>query len=243
MNSINRLLVSLVALFLVVSAVVTALVAAGALDYRFLPGERALYDVSGGWFAYAALDESVPYEVSGESAPYNISGELFPYDISGSWFESELRGLAELGWVGKTVSIASALAVIALALVLLALQVKAGMQRGARPLLVSSSELGVFNIDPASVRLLAETTGAYNRNVVDLRCNIHLPRKTVPPGPARIVIYCHPLIVLGADVQEVRDDLQARIKEVVERLSGLEVERVNVTRARYDQGQEDRLIE
>ena len=65
----------------------------------------------------------------------------------------------------------------------------------------------------------------------------------MPPGPARIVIYCYPLIVLGADVQEVRDDLQARIKEVVERLSGLEVERVNVTRARYDQGQEDRLIE
>jgi hypothetical protein len=207
MNRINRFLVSLVALFLVVSAVVTVLVAADALEYRFLPGA-------------SAEDEA-----------------------ASTWFESELRGLAESGGAEKTVSIAAALAVIAAMLGLLALQAKGGTQRRGTPLLVSSTDLGVFNIDPASVRLLVERTGSYNRDIVDIRCGLHLARKTLSPGPDRVVISCHPVITLGSDAQAVRDDLQARVKEVVERLTGLEVQRVNITRVRYDQGQETRLIE
>ena len=207
MNRINRSLVSLVALFLVVSAVVTVLVAADALEYRFLPGD-------------SAEDET-----------------------SSAWFESELRGLAEAGWPEKTVSIVAAIAVIGLMLGLLALQAKGGTQPRGTPLLVSSTDLGVFNIDPASVRLLVERTGSYNRDIVDIRCSLRLARKTLPPGPDRVVISCHPVITLGSDAQAVRDDLQARVKEVVERLTGLEVQRVNITRVRYDQGQETRLIE
>ena len=197
----------MVALFLIVSAVVTVLVAADALEYQFLPGGPA-------------EDET-----------------------SSAWFESELRGLAELGGPEKTVSIVAALAVIGLMLGLLALQAKGGTQRGGTPLLVSSTDLGVFNIDPGSVRLLVERTGSYNRDIVDIRCGLRLARKTLPPGPDRVVISCHPVITLGSDAQAVRDDLQARVKEVVERLTGLEVQRVNITRVRYDQGQETRLIE
>ena len=207
MNRINNFLVSLMALFLIVSAVVTVLVAADALEYRFLPGDSAVNETSS------------------------------------AWFESELRGLAELGGAEKTVSIVAALAVIGLMLGLLALQAKVGTQRRGIPLLVSSTDLGAFNIDPASVRLLVERTGSYNRDIVDIRCSLRLARKTLAPGPDRVVISCHPVITLGSDAQAVRDDLQARVKEVVERLTGLEVQRVNITRVRYDQGQETRLIE
>ena len=207
MNVINRLLVSLVALFLIVSAAVTLLVAAAALDYQFLPGDSATNEAAS------------------------------------AWFELELKGLANLGAVGKTISIVAALAVIVLMLGLLGLQSKGGTQRRAKPLLVSSTDLGVYNIDPASVRLLIERVGSINRDIVSLRCSLDVPRKTVSPGPARIAIYCHPLISLGTDAQEVRDDLQARVKEVVERLTGLAVDRVHVTRVRYDQGQANRLID
>ena len=48
---------------------------------------------------------------------------------------------------------------------------------------------------------------------------------------------------MGADLREVRDDVQSRVKGVVERLTGLEVDRVHITRVRYERLPEHHLIE
>ena len=215
MDSINRLLVSLAAMVVIALFVVTILVATGALDYRFLPWGLAGAELLGVI----------------ESEAYN------------AWFESELRGLALLGQPWKAISIAAALVGIGLMLLFLAFQVRGGGQRRETPLLVSSTDLGLLSVDPASIRTLVEHTGTANRSVVDLRCRLSVQRKTPPGGPDRITISCQPRLEMGADLREVRDDVQSRVKEMVERLTGLEVDQVHITRVRYERLPDHRLIE
>ena len=222
MDSINRLLVSLAAMVVIALFVVTILVATGALDYRFLPWGLAGAE---GYGDYGALLGVI------ESESYN------------AWFESELRGLALLGQPWKAISIAAALVGIGLMLLFLAFQVRGGGRRRETPLLISSTDLGLLSVDPASIRTLVEHTGTANRSVVDLRCRLSVRRKTPPGGPDRITISCQPRLEMGADLREVRDDVQSRVKEMVERLTGLEVDRVHITRVRYERLPDHRLIE
>ena len=172
---------------------------------------------------------------------------FLPWGLAGAegygWFESELRGLALLGQPWKAISIAAALVGIGLMLLFLAFQVRGGGQRRETPLLVSSTDLGLLSVDPASIRTLVEHTGTANRSVVDLRCRLSVRRKTPPGGPDRITISCQPRLEMGADLREVRDDVQSRVKEMVERLTGLEVDQVHITRVRYERLPDHRLIE
>ncbi len=207
MDRFNRIAVSLAALFAIVSAIITILVAAGAINYWFLPGGS------------------------------DIESE------SNAWFEPQLRGLAEFQGGGEAAAVVVPIIVIVLMALLLVFQYKGGSGREKRVLPISVTDLGRLNVEADSVRLLAERTGGGNRNIVDLRCRLAERRRKPPSVPASIVIACYPQVVMGADIQEIRDDLQARIKEVVERLTGLQVERVNVSRVRYDRGQERRLME
>ena len=222
MDSINRLLVSLAAIAVIALFVVAILVVTGALDYRFLPWGHTGTE---GYGDYGALLGVI------ESEAYN------------AWFESELRGLALLGQPWKAISIAAALVGIGLMLLFLAFQVRGGGRRRETPLLISSTDLGLLSVDPASIRTLVEHTGTANRSVVDLRCRLSVRRKTPPGGPDRITISCQPRLEMGADLREVRDDVQSRVKEMVERLTGLEVDRVHITRVRYERLPDHRLIE
>ena len=207
MDRINRALASLAAVFIIVSAIITLLVATGAINYWFLPGGS------------------------------DIESE------SNAWFEPQLRGLAEFQGGGEAAAVVVPILVIALMALLLAFQYKGGSGSEKRVLPISVTDLGRLNVEADSVRLLAERTGVINRNIVDLRCRLAERRRKPPSVPASIVIACYPQVVMGADIQEIRDDLQTRVKEVVERLTGLQVERVNVSRVRYDRGQERRLME
>ena len=173
--------------------------------------------------------------------PWGLAGAEGYGDYA--WFESELRGLALLGQPWKAISIAAALVGIGLMLLFLAFQVRGGGQRRETPLLVSSTDLGLLSVDPASIRTLVEHTGTANRSVVDLRCRLSVRRKTPPGGPDRITISCQPRLEMGADLREVRDDVQSRVKEMVERLTGLEVDQVHITRVRYERLPDHRLIE
>ena len=207
MDRFNRIAVSLAALFAIVSAIITILVAAGAINYWFLPGGS------------------------------DIESE------SNAWFEPQLRGLAEFQGGGEAAAVVVPIIVIVLMALLLVFQYKGGSGREKRVLPISVTDLGRLNVEADSVRLLAERTGVINRNIVGLRCRLAERRRKPPSVPASIVIACYPQVVMGADIQEIRDDLQTRVKEVVERLTGLQVERVNVSRVRYDRGQERRLME
>ena len=207
MDRFNRIAVSLGALFIILSAIITLLVASGAVNYWFLPGGS------------------------------DIESE------SNAWFEPQLRGLAEFQGGGEVAAVVVPIIVIVLMALLLVFQYKGGSGKRERALPISVTDLGRLNVEADSVRLLAERTGSVNRNIVDLRCRLATRRTNPPSVPASIVIACYPQIVMGSDIKELRDDLQTRIKEVVERLTGLQVERVNVSRVRYDRGQERRLME
>ena len=61
--------------------------------------------------------------------------------------------------------------------------------------------------------------------------------------PASIVISCYPRVAFGTDVREIRDDLQGRVKDTVEKLTGLTVLRVNVAKVKYERGSTTRLLD
>jgi uncharacterized alkaline shock family protein YloU len=67
-------------------------------------------------------------------------------------------------------------------------------------------------------------------------------RRAIAGGPVSIAIACYPRVILGSNVQELGDDLQTRIKQSVEQLTGLTVLEVNVVRVRYDRGDGARLM-
>ena len=208
MDRFNRITVSLAALFVILSSVITLLVAAGAINYWFLPGGSTIVSESN------------------------------------AWFEPQLRGLAEFQGGGEVAAIVIPVVIIVLMVALLFFQYRRGTTtRRKAGLPISATDLGRLNVEADSVRLLAERTGAANRNIVELRCRLAARRTRPPSVPASIVIACYPQVVMGSDIKELRDDLQTRIKEVVERLTGLQVERVNVSRVRYDRGQERRLMD
>ena len=158
-----------------------------------------------------------------------------------AWFYHQLRGLADFGGSDQNVTLGVSIAVGVLMLGLLFLQARPLFRR-RRVLLISNSPEGGATIEADSVRLLAERTGIVNRQVNSLRCKVR-PRRPGRRGvgPSSISIACYPRLVLGSNTEEIIDDLQTRIKESVEQLTGLNVLRVDVY-SRFDRGDNGRLI-
>ena len=158
-----------------------------------------------------------------------------------SWFEPQLEDLAEFGGRGAVTSVFVSIVVGLAMLGLVFIEIRPAFRR-SRSIQVSATPDGFLTIDTASVRLLAERTGGGNRNITSLRCGIRLRRRGIAGGPATISISCYPRVLLGCNLQEVRDDLQIRVKQAVEQLTGLTVTRVNA-RVRYDKGDSPRLMD
>ena len=134
----------------------------------------------------------------------------------------------------------SVAAIVALAtLVLILLEIKPA--RNVNTLPISSTDEGWLTVEEDSVRHLAEQTGSSNRQIVSLRCQVRANGKR-SVVPASIVIACHARVVLGSKVQDIRDDLQTRVKATVENLTGLNVLQVNVSKVKYDRVDRPRLI-
>ena len=223
MNIVNRIIVSLLSMVLMAVAVIIILVTAGVLDYWFLPWG---FEGPG---------------IAGDNGELMVSG--LEVHIRNSWLESELRWFSLLSIQWQILTIAAGIgALLALAWLLLA-EVRGGVERRENPLLVSFNELGTLNIEPSSVRSLVETVATTNPNVTSLKCRLTVRRKPPPEGPHTVVVSCHPRVEMGADVEGIRDDLQSRIKDSLERLTGLAVERVNITRVRFNPVPKHRLID
>ena len=160
-----------------------------------------------------------------------------------SWFYQELKGLADFSGTAQGISIGVSIVVALAALGFFFFNVSSFQFRRPDTLQVSSSADGALTVETNSVRLLAERTGISNRNVSSIRCRLGVRRRPSGAGPASIVIACYPRVVLGSDLQEIRDDLQTRIKEAVQNLTGLAVLQVHLARVRYDKGDDSRLID
>ena len=160
---------------------------------------------------------------------------------SDAWFYQQLKGVADFSGGGQAITIVVTIVVALAMLPVLLLEVRPIIRR-RQTLQISSTVEGALTIDASSVRLLAEKTGISNRNISSLRCRLGVRRRRATGGPASIVISCYPRVILGSNVQEVRDDLQTRVKEAVQQLTGLTVLQVDVVRVRYDRGDSTRLV-
>ena len=161
---------------------------------------------------------------------------------SDAWFYAQLKGIADFGGGDQTITIVVSVAVAVVMLGLLVMTAAPGVRRRRGSLQISSDAEGLTSVEVGSVRLLAERTGAVNRSVSSIRCRIGVRRRPVGSGPASIFIACYPRVVLGSDLQEIRDDLQTRIKQAVEKLTGLTVLQVHVVRIKFDKGEDSRLL-
>lgn len=157
-----------------------------------------------------------------------------------SWFQSELEDLASYEGIARVISMAISIAVAAIMLLVLLAQWRLGQK--TMSLLVSVTGEGGLSIEEGSVRYLAERTGQSNRNVTRLRCGVRIQGKR-NVAPARVIITCYPRIILGSNVQEIRDDLQQRVKVSVESLTGLLVDRVDVASVRYERSDASKLMD
>ncbi len=180
--------------------------------------------------------------VASEAINYNF---LLGSSNTEGEIERQLQGDAEFtGGLNRALIILIPLAAIIIMSPLALLQFRRRDHGRGGALPVSSTDAGALNVDAASIRDLAERTGSSNRDIISLRCDLtRLRKKNQPSAPATIVITCYPRVSMGADIRGLRDDLQARVKEVVERSTGLDVERVDVARVRYQQDRRDRLMD
>ena len=164
-----------------------------------------------------------------------------PDFLPDSWFEDELRGLANFDNTGKIISIVAVVAV-AIAMVAVIYIEALPLMSGPDTLQISDTPEGAMNIEASSVRLLAERVGSSNRNIDSLHCRIRARGRPLGGGASSISITCYPRVILGSDVREIRDDLQTRIKQSVQNLTGLTVLRVHVVRVRYHRDDSSRLM-
>ena len=200
MNRWNQIIVSLVAVFILVAAIVTLLVAVEAIGPDFLPGGAA----------------------------------------EDAWFYEQLRGVRDFSGGAQATTIVVTIIVALAMLALTSLELMPPRRRQA--LGISLTQEGALTVDADSVQFLTERTGIINRNVSSIRCRLVVPKRASGGGAASIIILCYPRVTLGSNLQEIRDDLQTRIKQAVEELTGLTVLKVHVVRVRYDRSDDTRLI-
>ncbi len=132
----------------------------------------------------------------------------------------------------RDVGIAAALVVVGL--LILAFETRF-LRRTAAPgmVLLSDDSNGAVRLAVESISQLARRTAESNREVRSVRCRVQV-------APAGLTITCVAGLRMGSDVPAVTSDLQHDIREVVERLTGLNVIDVPV-RARY-RGDRDQPI-
>ena len=157
------------------------------------------------------------------------------------WFYEQLYLVADLGGGGQAVAIAVSVVAAILMVGFISLEVVTVVRRQT-VVRISITGEGTATIEGSSVELLAERAAQSNRSVTSIKCRARVRRRPVAGGPASVVISCYPIVAMGSNVQEIRDDLQTRIKASVEQLTGLTVLQVNVVRVRYNRDDGRRLV-
>jgi len=101
------------------------------------------------------------------------------------------------------------------------------------PIILSEAEQGLSTIDNESVCLLAEKTAVTVHGVRSADCGVR-------ESEQGLRVTCRVTVALGSDVVETADELQIKIKGVVEELTGLIVGRVDV-KVKYEPAASRRL--
>lgn len=148
--------------------------------------------------------------------------------------QQQLAGLAEdtSGASWRDAGIAAAFIVVGLLVLLLEARTIT-RTAAAGMVLVSSDANGTVRLSVESIAQLAQRTARSNREIRSVRCRVQVTS-------SGLTINCIAGLRMGSDVPAVTSDIQHDIREVVERLTGLNVIDVPV-RARY-QGDRDQPV-
>ena len=139
----------------------------------------------------------------------------------------QFAGMAEHSGAALWRDVGIAIGFMAVGLIVLALEARMLTRGGAAGMvMVSSGPDGVVRMSIDSIAQLAQRTARGNRDVRNVRCNVHVT-------PGGLTIRCVAGLRMGSDVPEVSSDVQQNIREVVERLTGLPVTDVPI-RVRYE---------
>jgi hypothetical protein len=170
------------------------------------------------------------------------TGAADPDFLPNSWFQSQLQGIADFEGSALAITLIASIAVGVLMLLLIIAELTPKKRYG-KPLTISSSPDGDLTIDEDSVKYLAEKTGVANRQVAAIDCRVRHANSNGRQDeiPAAVAIDCYPKVAFGANLRDVRDDLQFRIRDTVEKLTGLTVTSVTVDRVRYQHTGDSRV--
>jgi len=147
------------------------------------------------------------------------------------WFSFILQKAADANGADLAITIVVAL-IIALG-TLAMLFFETALPRHQTTLLISSTEKGLTTINQESVCLLAEKTAATVNHVRDVHCN-------VGEKAGGLIVFCQATVSLASNVPEVCAELQEKVKENVEKLTGLPVTQINV-KTKYESAGAKRL--
>ena len=150
-----------------------------------------------------------------------------PDIVFSGWFESQLEEVADSDG-GDVAAIITASITIALVMIIL-LFLELAYKRRPILFLLSSTDHGIATIDRNSICDLAESTALTSHNVRDVMC------KVGKQGPDLMMVSCKVSLALGTNMPEVTAELQSKIKESIEELTGLTVLQVNV-KSKYESG-------
>lgn len=160
-----------------------------------------------------------------------------PCLLASDWFEGELERV-DAATGGEAAAIIAICVLVALAMITLMLVELVSFRRLVslrRPVffLISSTEEGIAAVDKESICQLAETTVTTFHNIRDVKCKVREKANV-------LAISCRIRVALGTNIPELSTELQTKIKDSVERLTGLEVGQVDV-KSRYESAKSKRL--
>ncbi len=160
-----------------------------------------------------------------------VATEISPPDfLPYGWFQSPLQDVADA--TGKQATGIIVISVV-ITLGMTGVLVFALRFRKETSFIIGSDEKGITTINESSIRLLAETMGATFRSIDDIKCS-------VAENTGRLVFSCKVSVAIGNDAAQVGSELQTKIKEVVERFTGLRVARINI-KVKYKSGESAQL--
>ena len=158
------------------------------------------------------------------------------------WTWEQSQSLNQLTALDKMIALAISAALGVGGLILLVAELRPPKRRTAN-LLIHFTDAGTATIDTNSVEALAAQTAMSNAKLTSVKCAVHQSGTNIPSGPDRVQIRCQPTLKMGTNVREIAEDLQQRIKAMVESSTGLEVQAVHVLRARFQKLPKGRLLD
>ena len=157
--------------------------------------------------------------LAGAVVTIGVAIQAWPTDILMGWFQPQLQLAADAPGATRVAVIAmAAIAAIGMFALLLAeiLPLREDIVHT-----LSVTDKGTATIENDSLCLLAERTAETVHGVKDVHCMIR-------ERPEGLRVRCNASVALGANLLEINPEMKTKVREALQQLTGLSVERVDV---------------